>query len=196
MAIQFKTVLTAVQFALKVRESKLIPERIYEISDDDNKLYLATATDDYRDLAVSDGTDLVEFLDENEHALIDHTGFPGVPALDGKGKVATGDISEFLNKKIIAGDGIEVSIITPVAVTMTDEEYADYAAFVTGESTVSGSRFSLAASDCDTTNNYFAGVKGSAIVANDIFEDVSNTTAIYIGNGANCYQLSISVVGN
>jgi len=154
-------------------------------------LVVNSAEDDIETAAIPSITGL---LDETAHDLLDHTGLTGVIAPNFKTRAsATNDIEEFLNKKVIAGTGITITEVHPTDVTITDEEHADYAAFVIGESIVSGSRFRLTAVACDTTDNYFEGVKGSAIVASDVFEDVGNTTAIYIGFGANCTQLSISL---
>lgn len=145
--------------------------------------------DDSTDHTHANKTALDKLTDSNGALLYDNN-----PIDTDKLKAnSTGDIPEFLGKKIIAGTGITLTEIHPTAVTITDEEHATYSAFVAGETITSGSRFKLTAADCDTTDNYFAGVKGSAIVANDVFEDVSNTSAVYIGNGSNCTQIEIKL---
>lgn len=112
-----------------------------------------------------------------------------------KGLVKTqgGDLLETLGTKLIAGTGITLSVVTPTAVTMTDEEYANYAAFAAGESISSGERFRLTTAAIDTTDDYFAGVKGSALEANDIFEDVGGIGANYLCTQANTYQIKIAL---
>lgn len=101
---------------------------------------------------------------------------------DGKVKTSLGDSAELLAAKLRAGTDITLTTEAPTEVTMTDEQYADYAALIAGESIAAGDRFTLVNGANDTANNYLAGQKGSAVIAGDVFQDSLNATAIYLGN--------------
>lgn len=96
---------------------------------------------------------------------------------------SSGDYPEYLNTKLRAGTGITTTLELPTSITLVDEAYADYAAFVVGESITAGDRFALGG-DADTTDNYFAFSKGGGrpLVAGDIFEDSALSSATYLGN--------------
>lgn len=104
-----------------------------------------------------------------------------IPTLDGKVATAANDTNEYLNTKIRAGAGITATADTPTEVTMADEQYADYAALVVGESIAAGDRFTLMAAT-DTGDNILAFVKSGELEVGDTFQDSAQTTVSYLGN--------------
>jgi len=128
----------------------------------------------------NNGTDFVSMASVGDHKI-------RVDSVD--------NIAGYLGQKVMHGNYVTVTPVVPFALHISNHTLANYAAFSSyffPSILPIGSTFSLANAGNDTTDNYFADLKGSAVATNDTFMDVGGTSAVYLGNSATYKQLIIA----